>query len=465
MQVGEVLRSLTFRYIVAYITILSAAVFLLLSAFYLYFSYSSFRALGASVLEELEALQVVYRGQGIPGLSQYVDDQGRSLSVNRFFYLVTDTDGERVIGDLPETPSYREFDDGWLGFELAVQNWGQPVAVDFLAHPIELGDGYQAIVASNYEGLVERAELVIRTLLRVFIATVLLGVVAGYFSAAGTLTRVERLNREISRIIRGDPGQRLVPEAEKGYVRQLAEVVNQMLEQMETLMQGVRRVSDNIAHDLRTPLTRMRNNLSQMQTGAAGDTSAHLERIIEDCDDLLTSFNALLRISTLESGSRFGGTAEVDLQSLLRDVIELYEPLAQEHEVALRLDAVAGCRCRGESDLLFQMCANLLDNAIKYTPTGGSISVRLYPIIEDQAHTGNMIVFADSGPGIPAAERKNVFRRFYRVQASRSEQPGHGLGLSLARAIAHYHYGSLELGSNNPGLQVRVRLPSANLPS
>ena len=202
----------------------------------------------------------------------------------------------------------------------------------------------------------------------------------------------------------------------------------------------------------------MRNQLSQLRDGLGPGESSRLDRIIDDCDELLVSFNALLRISTLESGSRLAGGSEVELRGLLQDVVELYEPLAHERDIELDLDAPQAQLCRGEVDLLFQMFANVLDNAIKYTPEHGIIRVQLSPAVA-AVGVGHSVVIADSGPGIPAAERKNVFRRFYRVESSRGEQPGHGLGLSLVQAIAQYHYGSVELGSNNPGLQVRFKLP------
>ena len=459
MQIREVANSLTFRYIVKYVTTLSATVFILAVTFYMYFSYSSFRELGNSIMDEQETLQLVYRGQSLAGVEQYIADQMNSPSVNRFFYLVTDSDGNKVAGDLPEAPRYREFDDGWLGFEMALQNWGESVEVEFLALPMDLGDGYSAIVARGYEDIVERAKVVFRTLIIVMIATLVLGITSGFFSASRALDRVQALNRDISRIIRGGPGQRLHVGEEKGYVRALAEIMNQMLEQMESLMQGVRRVSDNIAHDLRTPLTRMRNQLNQLRDQLPDEAgSMQLEGIIEECDDLLASFNALLRISALESGSRLAGGSDVELRGLLSDVVELYEPLAMERDIDLKLDAPQAQVCHGEADLLFQMFANLLDNALKYTPHGGRIRVQLRPGGAPDAG-GHSIVISDNGPGIPLGERKNVFRRFYRVESSRTELPGHGLGLSLVQAIVQFHHGSVELGSNNPGLQVRVRLP------
>lgn len=454
MRPLEVVTSLTFRYIALYVTVLSATVFLLLGGLYAYFSYTFFSDLSESILDELETLQVVYSGQSLAGVQQYIDDQITAPASGRFYYLVTDAAGERVAGDLRTAPRYEEFSGGWFGFQLALLELGETVDADFLARPTDLGDGYRAIVARNYVDATEQVTLVFSTLFRAMLATILLGTIGGYFSAASTLKRVERLNRELSQVIRGSPDQRVDTAAHKGYVRQLAGIMNKLLGQTESLMQGVKTVSDNIAHDLRTPLTRMRNQLEQLKAGLDGARAQDLQRIIADCDEILATFNALLRISNLETGGQYSGSSELDLAALVSDVVELYEPVAVDKDLALALETPAEALLAGDRDLLFQLFANLLDNAIKYTPAGGRIDIALAA----RAPQGWQVVVADSGPGIPAAERKNVFRRFYRLEASRGQVSGHGLGLSLVQAIARYHRGTVELSDNRPGLRVQVDL-------
>ncbi|MEP5568294.1 MAG: HAMP domain-containing sensor histidine kinase [Halioglobus sp.] len=454
----KVIGSLTFRYIAKYLLVLSATVFLVVALLYAFFSYNYFRDLSRSIIEEQETLQIVYQGQSLGGVRQYFQDQRDTQILDGFHYLVSDQNGDKVAGDLPEATGYREFDDGWVGFELALLQWGQSVDVDFLAREVSLGDGYSVIVARSYEQAVYRARLVLATLTRTMLITILLGLIGGYFAAARGLQRVDWLGAEMSRIVRGDPSQRLDASAEKGQVGELAIILNRMLDQTESLMHGVRSVSDNIAHDLRTPLSRLRNQLSQLHHSLPAENGEDVERLITDCDNLLASFNAVLRISTLESGNRYAGGGEVDLRQLLSDAVELYEPLAHEKGVKLDFATVPSASCQGESDLLFQMVANVLDNAIKYTPQGGSVHVDIAhnPSEQDFAYR---VVISDTGPGISSEHWKDVFRRFYRVEPSRSSQPGHGLGLSMAQAIANYHGGSVDLQDNQPGLRVAINLP------
>jgi signal transduction histidine kinase len=462
MNVRQILNSLTFRYIAKYVTVLSGAVFVLSGTIFAWFSYVYFKDFRASINDELSTISVIYAGQSLPGVEQYIVDQRAMPSAYRFYYLVVDAQRNVIAGDLTGVPDYREFSDGWFGFQLDLLAWGKTVDADFLARSVEFGDGYIGIVARNYANAAERAAQIYRILFRTMIATIILGLVGGFYSAMRTLNQVDRLKLDLSRIIATDPGQRLSMEQEAGYIPQLASVVNQVLDQMESLMKGVRLVSDNIAHDLRTPLTRMRNHLSQLGSREQAVSREDLERVIAECDELLSSFNALLRISALESGTRLTGGNPVDLRALLQDVAELYEPVAADKGLTLTLTMPPeglDLRCPGEVQLLFQMLANVLDNAIKYTPEGGHIKVSVGSD-KDGNQQRHIVEVADSGPGIASSEHSNVFQRFYRVESSRPKEAGNGLGLSLVQAIADYHHGEVQLASNHPGLLVRITLPA-----
>jgi signal transduction histidine kinase len=295
------------------------------------------------------------------------------------------------------------------------------------------------------------------------VAVMLLCFWAGAVLTTGAATyrateRSRAVHAEVIRIIRGSTKERLSTDDPSIYVEQLIEAGNTILEHVESLVVGVRTVSDNIAHDLRTPLTRLRNKLSQLRQQVDSSHIQQIDQILSDCDDLLTSFNALLRISLLEVGSQLPADGQlVSLRKVLQDVVEMYEPVAHKAGVLLSFHSEYVDQMIGEPDLLGQMFANLIDNAIKYTPPGGSIFVTL----ERDSPKWLRVLVSDNGRGIPEGERANVFRRFYRGEPSRGESKGHGLGLSLVQAIVLYHRGSIVLSDNNPGLRVSVLLPVA----
>lgn len=284
---------------------------------------------------------------------------------------------------------------------------------------------------------------------------VLLGFVCiGMFALSFYVTkRINTIVDTVDRIIStSDLSQRIPVDSRWDDLGKLSMTLNTMLAEIEQLVSGMRTLSDNIAHDLRHPLTRMRNHIESLKAetqDAAQQTM--LSELIVECDALLTTFQALLRISNIESGKRHSGFAIMDLAQLLHDVVELYEPLASEKSVALNFHSTP-LQVTGDKDLLFQAFANLIDNAIKYTPSQGTIDIDVVAQENGKAR----VVIRDSGQGVSDEHKERVFRRFYRVEHSR-RAPGSGLGLSLVAAIIKLHHGSIQLHDNQPsGLAVTV---------
>ena len=454
MNLRNILTSVTFRFMLLYVLVLSFAVFVVMVLIYSAFAYNYFQQLQASVVDELDTVSLIYAGQGVDGVQQYFDDQGSSVDGRRFQYLLADADFKKLAGTLEAWPEYREFGDGWISFGLDLAEFVDGDSQDLMARPMELPDGSHLLAALRYNDVIESAQLVFRLLVRTMVATILLGVVGGFFAAAGTLRRIERINEGIDAIVHGDLSQRIPLGDSVGNVKLLIENFNSMLDQAQSLMQGVRTVSDNIAHDLRTPLTHIRNNLSQLKHEVDSGDEEKVQAIIDECDDILSTFNALLRIAQLEAGNRIQVFAAIDMTALVQDVVDLYEPLAQEKNIDLASDCAPGVRCDGDRDLVFQMLANLLDNAVKYTPNGGRIGV----VLASDASGHPLLTVCDTGPGVPETDRENVFRRFFRLESSRGQHPGNGLGLSLVKAVVNMHRGAIRLLDNGPGLRVEITL-------
>jgi signal transduction histidine kinase len=283
----------------------------------------------------------------------------------------------------------------------------------------------------------------------------LLGLVGGGLMSRNMLRRLDQINRTAADIIAGDLSRRVPVTRTHDEFDVLAESLNRMLDRIQRLMSGVREVTDSVAHDLRTPLTRLRNRLEDTlrHQGADSPQAGEIEAAMRETDQIITTFNALLLIAEADSGVMRGAMARIDLVPIADDMAELYAPLAEESGVTLEIKPAGATVIEGNSSLISQALANLIDNAIKYTPQGGHIAVST-----TMTPQGADLTVADTGAGIPAEQRAHVIERFVRLESSRNS-PGTGLGLSLVAAVARLHGARLTLDDNAPGLKATIHFP------
>jgi signal transduction histidine kinase len=283
-----------------------------------------------------------------------------------------------------------------------------------------------------------------------------LGIGGGLLLSAAFLRRVDMITRTADAIIAGDLSRRIERTGSGDDLDHLSATLNAMLDRITGLMENLRQVSNDIAHDLRTPLTRLRQDLevAQKRDLSAADLRRAIESAGVEADVLLETFSALLRIAQIEAGSRRSAFRAVDLSDVVRTVADAYAPAVEESGRALISEIAAALEVSGDRGLLSQLFVNLVENALHHTPPGTAITLRL-----TRGPVGVVAEVADTGLGIPAEERGKVFRRFYRLERSRTT-PGSGLGLSMVAAIVDLHHAAIELLDNKPGLRVVIRFPA-----
>jgi signal transduction histidine kinase len=310
------------------------------------------------------------------------------------------------------------------------------------------------VAVSNAE-LGEMQEVIARGFLAGLAATIAFAVLGGLATSFGLLRRIEAISRTSREIMAGDLGRRIALRGSDDEFDHLAMSLNAMLDRIQHLMSGLQQISNDIAHDLRTPLSRMRQRLelALRRENSVEGLRAAMESSIADSDAILRTFAALLRVAQIESGSRRAGFVVVALDTLLTDLIDAYLPVVEERSQRLSVAIASGLQVSGDRELLAQSVANLIENAINHAPPGANLHV-----IGEGGPDGTRIVVADDGPGIPEAERTKVLQRFYRLESSRTT-PGQGLGLSLVQAIADLHEAKLTLEDNKPGLRCTLLFP------
>ena len=459
---GKLLRTTAFQ-----LTLVYLAIFVLFAASLLgYFALNTRRLITeqitTTVTGEINGLSEQYTQGGIRRLVIAVDLRSRRPGSS--LYLVTTPTGEGLAGNVGSLEPGVLDHPGWL--ETNYRRLDAPEGSDHhaLVEVVQLPGGFHLMVGRDLE---ERERLfgIIANAGQWSLALVIvLGLVGGFFVSRRVLKRVDAMTDTAQTIMAGDLAGRLPVAGTGDELDRLAVHLNAMLERIEALMGGLKEVSDNIAHDLKTPLTRLRNRCEQALREAHGDGDyrAALEATIAESDELIRTFDALLMIARAESGHARDNMSEFDAAEIARDVGELYEPLAEEKGIALTVDAPTAARVHGNRELVSQALANLVDNAIKYAGPDGRLNGAPAAIVVKAGNEGERITLtvADHGPGIPDADRGRVVERFVRLEQSRSE-PGSGLGLSLASAVARLHGGELRLEDNHPGLRSTIDLPRA----
>jgi signal transduction histidine kinase len=457
----HVFRTTTFKLTLVYLTVFALAALFLLG----YFAWNTNRLISEQIQETVDAeitgLTEQYRLSGIRRLVLVIQSRAQRPGSN--LYLVTTFTGEGLAGNVGSLSPGVLDRAGWVETGYRRLDEGEGAAHRALARVEQLPGGFRLLVGRDLDEREHLLDIVFSALRWLIGLLVVLGLAGGLFVTRRVLRRVDAMTGTTQTIMAGDLSGRLPIAGTGDEIDRLAGNLNAMLERIEVLMRGLKEVSDNIAHDLKTPLTRLRNRAEEALRSAKGehDYREALEATIEESDGLIRTFNALLMIARAESGQGREEMADVDAAEIVRGVADLYEPVADERGLGIAIDVPQPALVRGNRELISQALANLVDNAIKYAEPG-AVNGAPGPIEITARGEGDRILLAvaDHGPGIPPADRGRVVDRFVRLEHSRS-QPGSGLGLSLASAVAHLHGGELRLEDNQPGLRAVLALPRA----
>ncbi len=410
-----------------------------------------------AVAQEVTQVQRAYDAGGMNLLLRTMERRARQPGAN--LYIIAGPSGDILAGNVASVQPGVFEESGWTSVPFMYQRYtdsGVEQRHMAIANIFVLDNGLRVLIGRDL-GEPERFRVLVRQALMIALAIMGLGAIIIWFGIGrNALKRIDRMSAASKKIMAGDLAQRLPVGGSGDEFDRLSVSLNTMLERIEKLNEGLRQVSDNIAHDLKTPLTRLRNKAADALDIEDGEVRrGALEGIISESDQLIRTFNALLMISRVEAGSVAAEMSPIELSAIVADSAELYEPVADEAGMALTSKIEPGIEIQGNRELIGQAIFNLLDNAIKYsadTEGAGSVSVKL-----SRRPDGTCLSVADHGPGVPADRREDVLKRFVRLDESRSK-PGTGLGLSLVEAIMELHGGSLELSDTEPGHEKRPGL-------
>lgn len=448
-------RATTFRLALLHVALFSIAVLILFGIVY----WSTVRSINAQLMDEvrteLDALIAERAAEGLHGVADTIE---RRIDGDRGddYLLLQSPDGGRIAGNLPELDARNGLFDILPPKDLATHRRHSEHVIRAEGRLFE--DGSFLAVGRDTYPLRQLREIIVRGFLACGVATIVIALCTGMLTSRGVLRRLRAISLASGEIMSGDLSRRLAVGPRGDEFDELAGRVNLMLERIQQLVEDLQQVSNDIAHDLRTPLSRLRQRLERALTldsglCPVGCPADEIEKAIVEADLLLETFSAMLRIVQIDSGSRRAGFGVVDLSHLLDNLVVTYGPVAEDAHRKLLADIAPGRNVTGDAELLTQMFANLIENGIKHTAEGSTILISLA-----QVDRAILAVVADDGPGIAAGLRNRVCKRFVRLESSQTTS-GSGLGLNLVAAIARLHEIDIKLGDNHPGLRVILRFP------
>lgn len=454
MLLPEFVRTSTFRYIL-FIFGAFATCIILVSGF-VYWQTSSYvmGAVDQIIIDRIDIFAELPAEQRPEAIREHLAADPLRVKLVGLF----DAQGKRIDGNIEKFPQGVRADRPLELLLVRIDGLGRETQLGrAIARP--LGAGQTLVVGRALEEVSQVGRTVERVLTWGLIPALCIGLVLGSFLSIRARQRIEQVNASVQRIVAGDLRERLPIRESKTPLEQLAVLINGMLDEIETLLHRVSGVGDDIAHDLRTPLTRVRVILERARHNATSldQLRAAVDQAIVGLDQSLTMITALLRIAEIEHGRRLAGFGDVPVADLVREVGDLYEPIAEDKGVILTVEANQNSQVRGDRDLLFEAIANLVDNAVKFTPEGGRVELKLCRVGDF-----DIVRVSDTGPGIPAQDREFVGQRFFRSEKSRTK-PGLGLGLSLIHAIVKLHEFQFTI-SSGPHCVAEITLPRSHAP-
>jgi len=466
MKLPSLFRRTPFRLTLLFLALFAAAASALLAYIYVATASEARRRAETDVRQEVAALESVYRAQGQDGLNQALVD--RTLRGGPYLFLLSDKDGKPITGNISESPIVGfAGKETWEDFRLSqTDDAGKVERRPARGVEKPLGGGQRLFVAVDIGDSEERLGRITQALWGAGALVVLLGLGGGLLISRGVERAMGNLNQVVAAVRDGDLHARAPVRGARDEFDELALNLNAMLDRLEASVAAIRHAGDAVAHDLRSPLTRMRTKLEvallDAEAGKAEPVAA-LETALSEADGLLKTFNTVLAIARLEAAGEAPNQSVFNAAVLAADLAELYEYSAEEHGIEFQAEIQKQLPMMGAREFVAQALANLIDNALKYTPQGGAVMLRA------RRKSSGEVEFSitDTGPGVPEEDRARVVQRFVRLENSRSE-PGSGLGLSLVAAVAAAHGGRLELDEGpgvvdgkGPGLRVALVFPPA----